>query len=777
MSQRPARDERYAFGPFEVVVAERLLTRGAEPVALRAKVFDTLVVLLRAPGRLVTREELIAAVWPDSIVEEGNLTHNVSALRRALGCGEEADYVETVPRQGYRFVHPLGSPPDPSPAASDELAHARHCLDQGAWDDAYRAFREAARTTALSGPDSASLAQAARWSGRFDELVPLLEGAADAYRREGDVTGTARAVIELATLLLDRGRPALAASCLRQAERALAGDAREASRERAGLLRMQGRLRWIESDWSSALEYSQAGCAAARACRDRDVEALALSDAAHALLALDRFHEAEQYLEEAGAVVMSRGIGPYAAGMTLCSLIYAWRALGRWERAREWSDAKSRWADETGVAYFPGHCRIHRGMLVAMGGELARAEEDLACGTRELTQAASGFVGPGWRELGVVRLRRGDLAGAEEAFARALEVGTDPQPGLALLRAARGELPAARRDLERFLSAEGGATRTLLDRENRFEALAVLVKLALDAGDLAAAREARAAIEAIADGTRSAYHRAVLDDVAGALALAEGRTAAALALLRGSLREWTNLPAPYEAALTRERIGLVFLAERDASRAELEFAGAAETLERLGAVLDARRLGERRRAVLAEDAPRGRRAVACGAIVDSARLESVLGHEAWASLNAWLQRVLTRCWADHGGKTLGLGDGEYAVYFEDTRGALSCVLHVQRSLREHRARHGFAPRLRLVCVEASAIGDAPEAAPLHDLARDLLRGDASADVTVLGAPGAFERSLEIERLRAEGLDVRVLDSAGRARIDERVDRTSSRADA
>lgn len=764
MSQRPARDERYAFGPFEVVVAERLLTRDAEPVALRAKVFDTLVVLLRAPGRLVTREELIAAVWPDSIVEEGNLTHNVSALRRALGCGEDADYVETVPRQGYRFVHPLRSPPDPSPAASDELAHARHCLDQGAWDDAYRAFREAARTTALSGPDSAALAQAARWSGRFDELVPLLEGAADAYRREGDVTGTARAVIDLATLLLDRGRPALAASYARQAERALSTDPRDASRERAALARLQGRLRWIEGDWLSALDLSQTACAVARACRDHDVEALALSDGAHSLLALDRFAESEQLLEEAGAVVMSRDVGPYSVGMTLCALIYGWRALGRWERAREWSDAKTRWADETGVAYFPGHCRIHRGMLVAMGGELARAEEDLACGTRELTQAASGFVGPGWRELGVVRLRRGDLAGAEEAFARALEVGTDPQPGLALLRAARGELTAARRDLERFLSAEGGATRTLLDRENRFEALAVLVKLALDAGDLAAAREARAAIESIADGTRSAYHRAALDDVAGVLALAEGRCASALALLRGALREWTNLPAPYEAALTRERIGLALLSEGDASRAALEFAGAAETLDRLGAVLDARRLHDRRRAVLAGDAPRGRQAVACGEVVDAARLESVLGPAAWADLNAWLNRVLTRCWADHGGTPLNLNDGEYAVYFEDARGALTCVLHVQRSLREHRARHGFAPRLRLACVDGSAVGDAADAAPLHEVARGLLGRDAPADVTVLGAPGVFDRSVELERLRAEGLDVRVLATADGAHV-------------
>src|SRR6187399_2863852 len=101
--------EVYAFGPFRLDVPERTLECSGEPVRMRAKLFDTLVVLVRRAGRLVTREELLAQVWPDAIVEEGNLSHNVSALRKALGDGEQAEYIETIPRQGYRFVHALES--------------------------------------------------------------------------------------------------------------------------------------------------------------------------------------------------------------------------------------------------------------------------------------------------------------------------------------------------------------------------------------------------------------------------------------------------------------------------------------------------------------------------------------------------------------------------------------------------------------------------------------------------------------------------------------------
>lgn len=99
----------YRFGPFRLDEAEQRLTRRGEPVTLPPKVFATLVTLVERAGRLVDKEEILERVWPEAVVEEGNVAHNVSLLRKALGEGKtDEEYIETVPKRGYRFVAPVG---------------------------------------------------------------------------------------------------------------------------------------------------------------------------------------------------------------------------------------------------------------------------------------------------------------------------------------------------------------------------------------------------------------------------------------------------------------------------------------------------------------------------------------------------------------------------------------------------------------------------------------------------------------------------------------------
>src|SRR3954469_10241599 len=93
---------QYIFGRFRLDVEERRLLRGSEEIRLRGKPFDTLRVLVENAGRLIRKDELMQAVWPDTIVEENNVDHCISQLRKYLGKDEH--YIETVPRQGYRFT-------------------------------------------------------------------------------------------------------------------------------------------------------------------------------------------------------------------------------------------------------------------------------------------------------------------------------------------------------------------------------------------------------------------------------------------------------------------------------------------------------------------------------------------------------------------------------------------------------------------------------------------------------------------------------------------------
>jgi Tol biopolymer transport system component/DNA-binding winged helix-turn-helix (wHTH) protein len=98
----------YEFGPYRLDASERQLWRGAEAVHLTPKELDTLLALVRGAGRLMSKEELLKEIWPDTFVGEATLAQNVFTLRRALGLAERGkSYIETVPRRGYRFGAPV----------------------------------------------------------------------------------------------------------------------------------------------------------------------------------------------------------------------------------------------------------------------------------------------------------------------------------------------------------------------------------------------------------------------------------------------------------------------------------------------------------------------------------------------------------------------------------------------------------------------------------------------------------------------------------------------
>jgi len=94
----------YEFGPFQLDPSDRILLRDGQHVPLTPKAFETLLTLVENCGRVIDKDELLKKVWPDTFVEEVNLAKNVSYLRKVLGGEEAAQYIETIPKRGYRFV-------------------------------------------------------------------------------------------------------------------------------------------------------------------------------------------------------------------------------------------------------------------------------------------------------------------------------------------------------------------------------------------------------------------------------------------------------------------------------------------------------------------------------------------------------------------------------------------------------------------------------------------------------------------------------------------------
>jgi len=103
MLQQPK--ELYEFGPFRLDPSEHLLLANGKPVPLPPKAFDTLTTLIRHNGHLLEKEQIMKAVWPNTFVEEANVSQNIALLRKALSEHANGDvFIETVPKRGYRFV-------------------------------------------------------------------------------------------------------------------------------------------------------------------------------------------------------------------------------------------------------------------------------------------------------------------------------------------------------------------------------------------------------------------------------------------------------------------------------------------------------------------------------------------------------------------------------------------------------------------------------------------------------------------------------------------------
>jgi len=97
----------YEFGPYRLDPAQQLLTDGSRKIPLTPKAFQTLLVLVENQGRLVAKEELLEKVWPSAVVEEATVAQNVFTLRKQLQGEGNVQYIETVPKRGYRFVAPV----------------------------------------------------------------------------------------------------------------------------------------------------------------------------------------------------------------------------------------------------------------------------------------------------------------------------------------------------------------------------------------------------------------------------------------------------------------------------------------------------------------------------------------------------------------------------------------------------------------------------------------------------------------------------------------------
>jgi class 3 adenylate cyclase len=549
---------------------------------------------------------------------------------------------------------------------------ARQSAERHAWRETYGAYAEHGDQS-LDADDLERFAEAAWWTGRLDEAIRLRERAYTAYTAAGEKLGAARMALTLAWDYEGRGAFSVAHGWHANAERLLEGLPESPEHGRLQLTNALTAL-FAEGDLERAEELFLGAYTLGQRVGDRDTQVLALSGRGRVRIKAGQVEEGLALLDEATAAAVSGGLQPHATGIVYCLTISSCRDLGDYRRAAEWTEAANRWCDQLDVSGFPGACRIHRAEVMRLRGDWPAAEAQAQAACDELHDFDRSITAGGYYEIAEIRRRRGDFAGAEEAYRTTNEHGRDPQPGLALLRLAEGKVDAA----------VAGITRTLGDTEDplaRLRRLPARVEIAIAAGDLSTARAALKELEEIVDSYKIGERRAVAFDATinlalGQLGLAERDWDAAATSLQRARDEWREVGAPYETAQARMLLGLAFRRRGDEHGAAVELEGALATFERLGAKLDEERakelLGrlEARRTFLFTD------------IVDSTRLLETLGDDKWRRLLARHDELVRERIVESGGEVVKkTGDGFFAS-FDNPKAAVEAAIAIQRALAE-----------------------------------------------------------------------------------------------
>ena len=461
--------------------------------------------------------------------------------------------------------------------ATAELERGRESYARRAWRDAYTALSAADRTVPLGAEDLELLATSASMVGQMDDYLALLERAHHAYLDAGEPLQAARPAFWIGMTLAIRGEIGPAGGWFGRVQRLVEREGRE-SAEQGYLLIPLVVQREAAGDYEGAYEAASAAAEIAERFREPDLAAAAAQFQGLVRIKQGRIEEGLSLLDEAMVVVTAGEVSPIIAGVVYCGVIASCEAAFEPRRAQEWTNALARWCEaQPQMVAFTGRCLAHRAGILQLHGSWGAALEEARLARERCEQAMNrAAAGQALYQQGELHRLQGDHAAAEIAYRDASKFGREPQPGLALLRLAQGDVKAATAAINRLV---GEATEPL----QRAALLPAFVEIMLESGEVDEARPASDELTKIAEASGRPMLEAIAARVAAAVDLAAGNAKAALASLRRAAELWQELDAPYEVARVRVLVGQACHALGDDDTAALELEAARTVFEQLGA--------------------------------------------------------------------------------------------------------------------------------------------------------------------------------------------------
>lgn len=560
------------FGQFELDEERRELRLNGEEIAVQPRVFDLLAMLYRNRERVMSKDELLDALWPGTVVGDGSLQRAVSLARSTLKQGGLGDAIRNYARQGYRLCLSDGPDDAESDTAESALDAARAAFRRGEWDAAADAYQREDASRELAAADLETLADACQCAGRAEEAESVLERAVAAYAEDGDCHGAARNAFRLSELAFESGKMSVAQGWFTRGRRYLRNV--DECWEHGFEAYLSARIATLKGAPEKAREDASRGFEVGQRLDSDDLQAMNLIYLGFSELTLGNVEQGTAYIDEAAATVLAGSVGPRAGGIVYCGIIWVCCNRGDWQRAAQWSESFTRWCERGGMTRFSGICQLHRAEVLSISGRPIEAETEIRRACEQVACYSPYAEGDSFRILGDLLLMRGDLDGAEDAFRRAHELGWDPQPGLAMLQAERGDPETAIRSLSRSLDDQNWALR-----QRRALLLAQLVVIAAGHGDRDRALEAMKELGQNPKLWESDFHGGAVARARAEIAVLEGNPGDAILAMRDAIRHWQAARATLNQAICRFRLAQLLTDEGEIASARLEIDAAQSGFE------------------------------------------------------------------------------------------------------------------------------------------------------------------------------------------------------
>jgi DNA-binding CsgD family transcriptional regulator len=468
-------------------------------------------------------------------------------------------------------------------SSADMLAEGRRSYDRQAWADAYEKFSAADQEKPLELEDLERFATAARLLGRNADADRLYERGHQESVAQGDHRRGVMFAFWLGMSLTDRGETARGGGWFSRARRLL-DDGPDESAEHGALLVPVALQELFGGDTTSAKATFGRVADIGDRHGEPDLIALGRLGLGQATIMSGQVQEGVELLDEAMVFVTAGEVSPIVSGIIYCAVIVACQEVFDLRRAREWTTALTNWCDaQPDMVPFTGQCLVHRAEIMQLHGAWPDAVDAAQRARDRFLESREAAVGAALYRLGAMHRLRGEFSDAVEAFREASQWGHEPQPGLALVRLAQGQVDAAVAAIRRAM--DESALPLVRPR-----LLSACVDIMLAAEDLEAARVAADELAQVSEGIGAPLLRAAAAQARGAVLLATGDARAALPALRHAWSAWHQLDVPYEAGRTRVLIGLSCRALGDEDTARMELDAAGWVFRQLGAAPDLSRV-------------------------------------------------------------------------------------------------------------------------------------------------------------------------------------------